>query len=169
MPFSWFRAAVLVAVALVGAPAFAQPPRPAAILGDPGGGPPLEDIPGEPPPVPGGPPVPRPPGPGPLLDGPQIPENRGLEFGSLYGLGLLAARNGIPGYGVTWYLSQPVSGQLVNLNLWRQELSMFAPVSRRVDTATVGLSIRNTIFGRMPPCRRPASPSRKSSGISRPE
>jgi hypothetical protein len=148
MPFSWLRAAIFVAV--VAAPAVAQPPRSPAVLGDPAPGPPLEDIepppvPGGPPPVPDGPPVAGP-RPGPL--GPEIPENRGLEFGSLYGLGLLAARNGVPGYGLTWFPSQPVSGQPTDLTAWRQELSLFAPVQQEgSDTATVGLSIKNTIFG----------------------
>ena len=146
MPFSWFRAAIFVAI--VAAPAVAQPPRPVAVLGDPAGGPPLEDIPVGPPPVPGGPPVPGPPVPGPPALGPQVPENRGLEFGSMYGLGLLAARNGVPGYGLTWFPSQPVSGQPTDLTAWRQELSLFAPVQQEgSDIATVGLSIRNTLFG----------------------
>jgi len=68
-------------------------------------------------------------------------------IGTLFCIGLLAGRYGMPGYGITWIPTQPVAGQPTNLSVLRQELSLFAPIHREgQDTATVGLSIRNSMF-----------------------
>ena len=113
--------AVLVMTLLAG-PAVGQPP--AAVLGDPAG------LPAE---------APRPPEARPTVGREDV--------GALLGVGLLAARNGLPGYSVTWFPSQRVARQATDLGLVRQELSLFTPILREgPDTATLSASIRNSLF-----------------------
>jgi hypothetical protein len=71
----------------------------------------------------------------------------GEGIGTRYGIGLLGARYGMPGYGAMWIPAQPVANQPTDLGLLRQDLSLFAPIHREgADTAAVGFGIRNTIF-----------------------
>lgn len=76
------------------------------------------------------------------------PPDPGLEgIGTRYGLGLLAGRYGLPGYGGMWVPGQAVHGQGTNLSLLRQDVSLFAPIYREdADTAAVGLGVRNSLF-----------------------
>lgn len=126
------RAWVVAMAALTLGESIAQPPpRPAAVLGEPGGT--ADNRVVVPPAF-----APRPP-----------EQDRGPEpsFGSLYGVGILAARNGIPGYGATWFPSQNVADQPQSLSLFRHEGSIFAPLEQDgADTATVGFSFRNSLF-----------------------
>jgi len=140
MPPPRLRALLIVAVAA--GPVLAQPggPRPAAVLGEPGGQPPLIQVltdPLGPPDQPFRPFAPL--GPPPAL------ADEGI--GTRFGLGVIAGRFGIPGYGVTWIPAEPVAGQRADLSVLRQDLSVFAPIYRDgPDTAAVGLGVRNTTF-----------------------
>ncbi len=140
------RWAILIALTFAG-PLRAQP-GPSAVLGEPGPGVPRDEPfrPDRPIRIP--PPItPR-----------ENPETR-ETFGSLYGIGLLAARNGLPGYGLTWFPGQNVSGQPTDLGFVRQELSIFAPVEHQgPDTAAIGFALKNSIFNTnaiLPTSRRP--------------
>lgn len=140
------RLPALALAAVVGVPALAQPPPPPAAnetIGPPSILQPIRPIidplvrplgsPDEPfrPFAPLGPP----------------PALADEGIGTRFGLGVLAGRYGIPGYGVTWMPSQPVTGQATNFGLVRQDLSLFAPVYRDgSDTAAVGLGIRNELY-----------------------
>jgi hypothetical protein len=143
MPFRYLWVLLLVAVAA--APVSAQRPPPAAALGEPDSGPPgtLQPIldpflrplgsPDEPfrPFAPLGPP------PNPASEG----------IGTRFGLGMLAAQYGYPGYGALWIPEQKVLDQPTNLGLVRQDLSLFAPIAHDGDdTAAVGLGVRNSLF-----------------------
>jgi hypothetical protein len=137
----------LMIVATVAAPAAAQvdrPPPPPAVLGEPIGTPPFLDPLVDPllrrlgpPDEPFRPFAPLGPPPAIACEG----------IGSRFGMGLLAGRYGMPGYGLTWIPTQPVAGQPTNLSVLRQELSLFAPIHREgQDTAAIGLGIRNSMF-----------------------
>lgn len=134
----------VIAVLCVALDAHAQ--QPAAILGEPGAvlGPLA-------PPVPGGD--------GPLPPLPQAPRRPQKNVGSLVGIGLLAARNGFPGYSAMWFPSQQVGDQPTDLGFVRQELSLFTPPQTvGPDTATLALGIRSTLLSgntRLPDSQRP--------------
>lgn len=138
------RLRVLIVVVAVAGPAAAQPdgPPPVAVLGEPAVRPPLFDL--NDPLAPLGPPdQPFPPfaplGPPPALAAEGI--------GNRFGLGILAGRLGMPGYGAMWVPAQPVAGQSTDLTVLRQEASIFAPIFRDgADTAAVGVGVRNSLF-----------------------
>jgi hypothetical protein len=140
---------LLIGLAL---PAFAQSP-PGAVLGEPVPSPPtpgsnrtlpfldpaLERLrdPLGPPDQPFRPFAPLGPPPNPVCEG----------IGTRLGLAVLAGRFGVPGYGIAWFPSQPVTGQPTNLAELRQDLSIFAPIQTDGDdSATVGVGIRNSVF-----------------------
>ena len=135
------RLRVFLIVAVVAGPVAAQPP-PVAVLGEPGGLPPLFDLsdplaPLGPPDTPFRPFAPL--GPPPAL------ADEGI--GTRFGLGVLAGRFGVPGYGAMWIPSQAVAGQKADLTVLRQDVSIFAPIFREgADTAAVGFGIRNSSF-----------------------
>lgn len=143
MPFRHLRALLLVAVAA--SSVHAQRPPPPAAIGEPQAVPPnpIQPIldpflrplgsPEEPfrPFAPLGPP------PNPATEG----------IGTRFGLGMLAAQYGYPGYGALWIPEQKVLNQPTNLGLLRQDASIFAPIAQDgADTAAVGLGIRNSLF-----------------------
>ncbi len=142
---SFSRLGILLLIAVAAAPVRAQrPPPPPA--------------PGEPAPVPSNPlepildPLLRPLGspdepfrPFAPLGPPPNPAEEGI--GTRFGLGILAAQYGYPGYGALWIPEQQVIDQPTNLGLVRQELSLFAPIAQDgADTAALGLGIRNSLF-----------------------
>src|SRR5687767_4437629 len=109
--------ALLLAFVLAG-PVVGQPPS--AVLGEPIAQPPLFDL-ADPLRTLGPPDQPfRPFAP---LGPPPDPSGEGI--GTRYGIGLLAARYGFPGYGATWIPAQPVANQPTDLGLFRQDLSLF--------------------------------------------
>jgi len=137
----------LLIVGIVAAPAVAQtnrPPPPPAEIGEPRGIPPRVDPLVDPlirqlgsPDEPFRPFAPLGPPPAIACEG----------IGTRFGLGLLAGRYGMPGYGLTWIPNQSVVGQPTDLGVLRQELSLFAPIHREgQDTAAVGLGVRNSLF-----------------------
>lgn len=141
----WSRLAGGLAVAgglLADPPARAQdegPPPPAARLGTPVPPPaPQDDLDVTPPPG--------------LAPPPPLPKNwqprpPKYQFGTQFGAALLATKNGLPGYGVTWYPSAPVRNQNTELSLSRQELSLFTPFWKDgPDTAIGFLGIKNSRF-----------------------
>lgn len=143
MPFARWR--VLLTVLALAGPAAAQPPAPpppAAVLGEPGVRPPLFDI--NNPLAPLGPPD-QPFRPFAPLGPPATPATEGI--GTKFGLGILAGRFGLPGYGLNWAPAQPVAGQPTDLGMVRQNLSLFAPIYREgADTAAIGVGISNSLF-----------------------
>ena len=135
---------VLIVVLAVAGPAMAQPdrPPPTAVLGEPGVRPPLFDL--NDPLAPLGPPD-QPFPPFAPLGPPPVPAAEGI--GTRFGLGVLAGRFGIPGYGAMWIPAQPVAGQNTDLTVLRQDLSVFAPIYREgADTAAVGVGVQNRLF-----------------------
>ena len=140
-PRSW----ALLLVAVAATPIYAQRPPPPPATGEsppssPGPLQPLVDDllrPLGPPDQPFRPFAPLGPPPNPAEDG----------IGSRFGLGMLAAQYGYPGYGAIWIPEQQVINQPTMLGVVRQELSLFAPIARDgPDTAAVGLGIHNSLF-----------------------
>lgn len=132
---------------LTGLSAIAQEPPPAAILGEPispSGPLPFLDPLLDPLRRPLGPPD-QPFRPFAPLGPPPNPMNEGI--GTRFGLGIIAGRYGIPGYGAAWIPSQAVAGQPASLGEVRQELSLFAPIYHEgADTAALGMGIRGSLF-----------------------
>jgi hypothetical protein len=68
-------------------------------------------------------------------------------IGTRFGLGVLAGKFGVPGYGITWMPAESVAGQGTDLTVFRQDLSLFAPIDRDgPDIATVGFGLHNSVF-----------------------
>ena len=129
-------------------------PRPAASLGVPTPPPPPKTPP--PDPVAGlddeGLP-PEPPGSPRVMPPPPLPKNwqprqEKYAFGTQFGAALLASKNGLPGYGLTWFPTKDVSNQPgKTLSLARQELALFSPFWQEgPDAAIAFLGIRNSLF-----------------------
>lgn len=79
------------------------------------------------------------------LGPPTNPAEEGI--GTRFGLGMLAAQYGFPGYGAMWIPAQPVTGQPTDLGVIRQDASVFAPLHHDgADTAAIGLGIRNSYY-----------------------
>jgi hypothetical protein len=137
------RAMLLVAAAAC--PALGQDAPPSAVLGPPAGSTaPLLDPRIDPFLRPLGPPD-EPFRPFAPLGPPPDPASEGI--GTRFGLGLLSAQYGMPGYGMLWMPAEKVLDQPTDLSLIRQDLSIFAPIYHEgADTAAVGLGIRNTLF-----------------------
>jgi hypothetical protein len=140
------RLRVIIVLLAVAGPAAAQPdrppPPPATALGEPDVRAPLFDLnnplaPLGPPDQPFRPFAPLGPPPAIACEG----------IGTRFGLGILAGRFGLPGYGVSWVPAQPVAGQTTDLAVLRQDLSLFAPIYRQgADTAAVGVGVHNSLF-----------------------
>ena len=112
-------------------------PPPAARLGVP-----------VPPPRPQDDPVVEPPD---FAPPPPLPKNwqprQKFQFGTQLGAALLASKNGLPGYGVTWFPSAEVRHQPTDLSLSRQEIALFTPFWKEgPDTAIGFLGIKNSRF-----------------------
>src|SRR5688572_15187221 len=114
--------ALLIAAALAG-PAVGQ--QPAAVLGEPVPQRPRFDLTD---PLGSLGPTDQPFRPFAPLGPPPDPMGEGIS--TRYGIGLLAGRYGIPGYGLMWVPPQPVLAQPTELGIFRQELSLFAPIHR---------------------------------------
>lgn len=76
------------------------------------------------------------------------PRQEKYAFGTQFGAALLASKNGLPGYGLTWFPSQGVSNQPgKSLGLARQELALFSPFWQQgPDTAIAFFGLRNSLF-----------------------
>jgi hypothetical protein len=68
-------------------------------------------------------------------------------IGTRFGLGVLAGKFGVPGYGLSWVPAQQVAGQATDFTTVRQDLSVFAPIYREgSDTAAIGFGVANRLF-----------------------
>jgi len=138
------RVRVIIVLLAVAGPAAAQPdrPPPTAVLGDPAVRPPLFDL--NDPLAPLGPPD-QPFRPFAPLGPPPAIACEGI--GTRFGLGILAGRFGIPGYGISWVPAQQVAGQPTDFTALRQDLSVFAPIYRDgADTAAIGFGVANRLY-----------------------
>ncbi|WP_029631555.1 hypothetical protein [Zavarzinella formosa] len=173
----WFRLAALPMMigALLAhgiARAEEDPPPPTATLGVPSSPlPPDGDNTGPAPPgplappaslgVPARPPTPggddnfgaNPPGLPSVAPPPPLPKNwqprqEKYAFGTQFGAALLTSKNGLPGYGLTWFPSGNVGNQPgKDLGLVRQELALFSPFWQEgPDAAIAFLGVRNSLF-----------------------